>query len=422
MTYISRTDLNIVQIPTTIPTMGPVGSIVTDPDFKSRIVRATDASTNPSLVKNYSAGIGGSADANIWNTDSTMLSVADDGGFSVLLGFTPATLAIKRIFPNSRVVGGCLFSKINPNVMFNMQGTKIVQYDLSNRTLAALPAPVTVCDFASQLTGKIEWADFGGVENQDTVMSATFSISGGQGTGVYACVWTATKGYRTWNTETGQVTGDWGPLGQVAPCTDKFQIHNAKLNKGTAEYLIVASSAGTSTPNYFWRHDSLTVNNIGHVAPGGHWAGGYGHFYNNDSAPNIPFWSHTQRCLCDLNDATKIATPAPTASLMVGLGDHVSINGPSESLLVSFTSLVLPVGSVIKSFPAAWYNEVIGFDLSGTGKVYRFCHTFCKSNTGNFYADNAIGAVDQQNKFAAFTSDWMGTINRISDVFIVELK
>lgn len=405
--------------------MGPAGTVVTDPDFNNKIVRATDET----LLKLYAgpadftAGDGGSADVNMWNTDSTMLYVQDNGGGGIILGFNPSTLAVQRLFPSFRVAGSCVFSKTNPNVLFNLTGTKYLQYDLSNRTLATPPAPTVVCDFSGQLPGPATWNTVGGVENQDTVFTAAFSVAGAQGTGVYACAYTEGSGYRTWNTETGVVSGTTGITGTVS-FPDRFTIHNVKANK-TGQWLVVADTtlnAGAIGKGvYFWNINTLQVTNLETVW-GGHWCAGFAEFYNSDSSSTIPLWSHVRRSLYN-NSPKKIASPSPAPTSMIGLDDHTSMNGPDGMVLISGSAHVVTPKSVVPPFPAAWYNEILGFDLSGSGAVYRFCHTFTRGNTGNFYADNAIACGDQQNKFVAFTSDWGGTLaNGRYDVFIVELR
>lgn len=422
----SRTDLSIAPVGI-VPAMGPAGSMVVDPEFANKIVRMTDENTlqiggAPSQF--CAAGIGGSADVNVWNTDSTMLYVEDSGGLGGILGFNPATLAVTRLFPGWRP-GALVFSKVDPNVAFVFSGTTYSQYDLSDRTLATPPAPTVVCDFAAQLPEPSTWKTLGGVEGGDGIFSAAFSVDGLQGTGVYICVYTVGKGYRTWNTQTGAVTGTWGPFGQVT-CADRFLVHNIKANKNPGQWICVACTAKPAEggPVYFWNHDTLKVENIGSVAWGGHWCGGYAKFFNNDSSPTIPYGAHVQRTFTALAGATRLANPSPVPETQTGLDDHPSFNGPPSSMLATTTT------SMGKS-PATgpWWNEVLGFDLSGNGKVYRFCHTYSSGKAeaagapGGFYGDNAIGSVDQRNKFIAFTSDWnQSLLNGRCDVFVVQVR
>lgn len=423
--YASRTDLNL-QLISSVPAMGPMGSIVTDPDFGAKIVRATDEtllklSAGPAI---FGVGDGGSADTNVWNTDSTMLYVQDNGGGGIIIGFDPVALTVKRLFPNFRPIGPGVFSKFNPNVFFFLSGTKIMQFDLSNRALATPPTPMTVCDFDGQLPGTFTWHCLGGVENQDTVFTAAFSVAGAQGTGVFACAYTQGAGYRTWNTQSGVISGNFGVMGTVT-FPDRFTIHNVKPNKSGQWLVVVATTLSPGAIGkgpYLWNVNTLQVTNVGTVS-GGHWCAGFGEFYNADSSPTIPFWAQVRRSLYN-NNPRQIASAVPTPSkLLVGLDNHQSMNGPDGQVLLITSCEVLPPGTPIPPFPAAWYDEILGFDLSGSGKVWRFCHTFTRGNTGAFAADNAIGCGDQQNKFMAFTSDWMGQLaNGRGDVFIVVLR
>lgn len=426
MYYKSRTDLNITQVPTP-PVMGPAGSIVTDPDFGSTIIRFTD---EHSMVngQNAFAGIGGSADVNTFNTDSTLLLIQDSGGGGQVFNFNPLTLEIKRIYPKWRI-SSLIFSRLDPNVAFALNGTQFMRYDLSDRTTDNPPAPVMVCDFGPKLPGPQTWKAVGGVEAEDTVFTAAFSTTGGQGTGLWACAFTVGKGFRIYNTGSGQITGDYGPVGQVT-LQDLLTIHNVKASKDGG-WLVISQTSITSGPDkhgpFFWNIDTVTVNPVGSVAWGGHWTAGYGEFLNNDSCPTIPFWAHCRRSFVDLAHPVRLSNPSASGPVMVGLDDHLSYNGPQNSMVVSISAKVKPVGTIIPPFPAAWYDEVLGFDMSGNGIVYRFCHTFSSGVSGNFYGDNAIGVVDQLNKFVMWTSDWMGTLKNPNgtkrvDVFAVVLR
>ena len=66
------------------------GRIITDSSFGSHVARITDAATNPGIMnRTYTAGQGGSSDANIWNVDSTLLFIYDTGGGMFPMTFRP---------------------------------------------------------------------------------------------------------------------------------------------------------------------------------------------------------------------------------------------------------------------------------------------------------------------------------------------
>ncbi len=82
----------------------------------------------------------------------------------------------------------------------------------------------------------------------------------------------------------------------------------------------------------------------------------------------------------------------------------------------------------------AWYNEVMCTSpVSGT--TWRFAHTFTSVRSHRFNSAYAIGAISQDGRFFAWSSDWMGTLGSESgastctigtncrgDVFVVELQ
>src|SRR5262249_54429118 len=81
--YCARTDRLREPYPRTPPALGPAGSIITDPGFHSRILRVTDAKSDPD-------GLGrammspASAETNAWNSDGTKFYVLTPGGQYVL--------------------------------------------------------------------------------------------------------------------------------------------------------------------------------------------------------------------------------------------------------------------------------------------------------------------------------------------------
>lgn len=421
MYYKSRTDLTIVQTPQA-PTLGPAGSSVTDPDFSNLILRVTDETTANGL--NMYSGIGGSADVNVWNTNSTLLYLQDSGGGGAVFSLDPVSMGVNRVFSGWRVPGPLVFSKLDPTIAFNLNGTQFLRYDLSDTSTPIPPSPVVVCDFAGSLPGPATWRTIGGVEGADKVFTAAFSVNGAQGTGVYACAYLAGQGYRVLNTATGIVSGGPAPLGPIS-IPDRFTIHNVKSSKDgrTLTIGITQHLAGTGRGPFFWDIDSLNVYPLGTVASGGHGTTGIGAYFNNSSNAKIPTWSYCERLLSATGAPWRVANPSPNPEVMYGLDDHPSYNGADGSLMVtvstSTTSKTIPPAP----YPAAWWDEVLGFDQDGSGRVYRFCHHFSSTHSGNFYADNAIGSVDQLNTFVAFTSNWqLSLANGRSDVFVVKLR
>jgi len=91
--------------------------------------------------------------------------------------------------------------------------------------------------------------------------------------------------------------------------------------------------------------------------------------------------------------------------------------------------------SATTPFPSAWYNEILGIATDGSGKVWRFAHSYITAQSEFFDAQWAIGSGSQDGHYYLFTSDWQGTLGSASgsdactigtdcraDVFVVELK
>jgi putative Ig domain-containing protein len=441
----SRTDQDIVQLPSRPPNAGNLkgaGTIVTDPSFGNRMVRITDANTNPSptfVNRSYVSAASGSADDNPWNTDSTLLVVQDTGGNSFPFTFNPGTLQAARMYVSSfPTTNGLMlhdsgnWSRINPNVFYTSSGTAISKYNFTDRTNP--PSPQPVYDFTSGRNclpaGFTEtWNTRGGVSGDDTVFGMAYSNGGGQGSGVYAVAYKVGSGCSILNTSTGQVGGDWGATGTIN-IADRWTIHNAKLSKD-GNWLIIVSDTCTSAKctvgPYFWQ---VGTTNVGSCGQGphctGHWTEGYSHFINNNQIGN-----QESRPLSDATAVSELTPMLPT-TLQGTLDEHASWNNADSAdslpIIVSFWSPSSP-------FPAAWYNEITGVAADGSGKVWRFAHSFITGKSQVFNAFYGIGSVSQDGRFFLLSSDWMGTLGSESgtssctigedcrgDVFAVELN
>ena len=439
----SRTDFKVVQVPTP-PSVGNLlgaNTIVTDPDFANPIVRITDAHTNPHRrFKNrtYFTSSTGSADENLWNIDSTLLVVQDTGANSLPFTFDPSTLQAARMYVSSfPETNGLMlgdsgnWSRVDPNVFYTIAGTAIHKRDFTDRTHP--PSPQPVYDFSNCLPAgsSVTWSDNAGVGGDDTVFGMVYSNRGPQGTGTYAVVYKVGSGCSMLNTQTGQVTGDWGASGAIN-IADRWTIHNAKLSKD-GNWLIIANDLCTSfscsQAPYFWQIGTTNVNSCGDGGScSGHWTEGNTHWVNND---NSPMSNQVIRSLAQATSVSNLTFRFP-ANITAPFDQHQSWNNvdPADSLPFFATTW-----STISPFPAPWYNEVIGVAADGSDKTWRFGHTFITTNSQRFSTMYAIGSVSQDGKFFMFSSDWMGTLGSESgkpscsigrdcrgDVFVIQLR
>jgi hypothetical protein len=453
--YCSRTDLSPLQLPSLIPNVGNLAGanrVVEDPNFNSRIVRVTDANTDP-LHRNYTfiASASGSAEENLWNTDSTLFISYNTGAGVYPFTFDRTTMRAARLyaseFPSTEGMSMSSlgqWSRVNSQVLYVMNGTQLQKYDVSNRK--SPPSSELVYDYKSSPNclghdfPSNPWFTLGGVAAGDSAFAMGFSKSGSQDSpgANFVVVYTVGKGCRVYNTASGQVSGDWGPTGAVN-IPGRVHIHNAKLSKdGNWVYITWNNCANSSCPDaqpLFWNVPTQKVYLIGtcpsHSPCPAHQAAGYTHFFFEDgnAAPNfdlVPFSNLNSPTLLNPNQPPDFSSP---------WDQHPSWNNVSNSDDTPVcTSSFIPPGAPAK-FAFAWQDEVLCIATDGSGKVWRFAHTFNSDRSQRFSTSEAIGTVSQDGRFFIFSSDWMGTLGSESgsptctigtdcrgDVFIVELK
>jgi Putative Ig domain len=442
----SRSDLAVVQLPTppNVGNLSGANTIVTDPNFGNRIVRITDANTNPAArFKNrtFVTTSSGSADDNLWNIDSTLFTVQDTGTNTYLYSFNPSTLQAARMYASSFPATKGLvlpvssnWSRVNSNVLYTDSGTVLYKYDFTNRTNP--PSPQLVYDFTSSpnclpVGFKPTWSTKGGLSADDTVFAMAYSNSGSQGTGIYAVVYKVGSGCSVLNTQTGQVGGDWGAKGTI-DIPDRWTIHNVKLSKD-GNWLILSSTTCYSVictlQPYFWQVGTTTVSSCGVGGScSGHFTEGYTHWVNLD---NSPMSNQVIRSFYQPTSVRNLSSDFPPG-IIAPLDQHQSWNNADPADSLPFFSLTW---STISPFPAPWYNEIIGVAVDGSGKTWRFAHSFITARSQRFSTAYAIGTVSQDGRFIIFSSDWMGKLGSESgtttctvgtncrgDVFVVELR
>ncbi|MFZ1160100.1 MAG: hypothetical protein WAO10_20115, partial [Candidatus Sulfotelmatobacter sp.] len=438
----------VAQLPTSLPNVGNLAganTMVTDPAFGNPIVRITDFHTDPSaplsFARTFVTSSSGSADENLWNIDSTLFVLQSDGGAGYPYAFNAANLHATRLYPSSypssnglKLPGGGTWSRVSANLLYLDAGTTITSYDFTDRTNP--PTPQLVYDFTSSPSClppgfSVTWKTKGGVSAGDTVFAMAYSNHGNQGSAIYAVAYKVGSGCAMLNTQTGQITGDFGTSG-AANIKDRWTIHNVKLSKDGNWLIIAATNCLTSSCSkgpYFWQIGTTNVTSCGDSGLcSGHWTEGYTHWVNNN---NTPLGNQVIRTFAD-HDPLSITHSFPTG-IVAPFDQHQSWNNVDPADSVPFIATTWsPIG---KGFPAPWYNEIIGVASDGSGKVWRFAHSYISSRSGVFSTRYAIGSVSQDGRFFLFSSDWMGTLgseegdqtcrlasNCRGDVFVLQLN
>jgi Putative Ig domain len=443
----SRTDLDIVQVPAppSVGNLSGANTIVTDPNFANRIVRITDYNTDPSSIstdaRTFVSSTSGSADENLWNVDSTLLILQNNGGAAYPFTFDATTLQAARMYVSSYPASAGLklsddgtWSRVSPEVLYAYSSTAISKYDFSDRTTPPTSQPVF--DFTSSRNClpagfSVTWKTKGGVSAGDAVFGMAYSNTGNQGSAIYAVAYKVGSGCTMLNTQTGQVTGDWGTAGAIN-IKDRWTIHNAKLSKD-GNWLILSTQTCTSSNcshgPYFWQIGTTNVSSCGDGGKcGGHFTEGYSHWINND---NSPLSNQVIRSFAESALPASITNIFP-AGITTPFDQHQSWNNADPADSVPFLS---STWSTVSPFPAPWYNEIIAVASDGSGKTWRFAHSFMTGRSQRFSALYAIGSVSQDGRFFLFSSDWMGKLGSESgaatctvgsdcrgDVFVVELR
>src|SRR5438034_3717357 len=419
--YCARTDRRPEPYSPTPPAIGAAGSVITDPAFRSRIVRVTDASIDPQHPGG-SYNTPGSAAQNPWNADSTRFYLANRAGGLWLFGFNTDTMTTRNM-GKLKVPwrGVAQFSYRQPNLLYGISARNPVfqQYDVASEKLNTLHDPSSC--FA------LKPSDWGGVISVSADDNRLLGVFGPQQDRNYLLyIYDRGRGCRWYNPETREIGGQWGPKGAVAaPFT--LNIHDARISK-SGEYVEIA---GGGKGPFFWQVDTTNVtlcaNKENHCL--GHHAMGYSHLVNS------PNRTHPLELVVrPLNVLTGFKSLFGVMPPLIGWYDyHISWNSanPQDETPACFSTYrpgnpKSPDTPLLVNGP--WENEVDCVEMDGKAQtVWRFAHTYSTAKNG--FWSTPRGNVSPDGRFFIFTSDWQDHLGTEpngkqyrTDVFIVELR
>jgi len=422
--YSARTDRRTEPYKDTPPAIGPAGSVITDPIFGSRILRVTDPGADPKGA-GRSLFTPSSAEQNSWNKTSTMFYVDTAGGSFVLYSFDPTAMkAHLASAPNLPWNGEPQFSFSQANILYGMvrQDPVFQQYDVAN-------GKVTDINDASKCV-KLQSSDKGHgvtVSADDNRFMATLGPQQDKNYLVY--IYDRALGCRWYNTQTGEIGGQWGPKGTIS-APDRFLMHNARLAKsGKFVYVTRGGGPGIGKGWAVWEIDTL---NVGVCERGcmGHHVVGYSHILGPSGMSHpLDVW---MRPLNHVNDHSPLISGLEPAKDF-WYDSHYSWNNvdAADSSPVCF-STYSPKNPDVRGNPllvtGPWENEIDCAETDGKGsKVWRFAHTYSTAKNG--FWSQPRGNVSQDGRFFMFTSDWQDQLGKMpngekyrTDVFVVELK
>lgn len=402
--------------------------VFVDPDFGSSMVRATDETTNYMDPDTY-LSVEGSGKENEWSADGKKFYVTTRGGGILVFGFDPVTMTISSL-PQAEPGKGLhpplrpgTFSNIDPDLIYGTHdpySLTIVSYRFS--TGASMPVIDT------RTCGLVPTLGYGPsvASDDDVSLSADdkrISISEGGSQfdeHMFVVVYDRNLGCRWYNTQTGQIGGQWGPRGKATIATS-YLIGHAHLSLN-GKYVRIGTSDGVW---YLWNLATLAVTSC--PLDSTRDCAGYGTVGYNDyvNAPGtLDDMNVVKHPWSNLSRITPLVYPLPPTGWEQEM--HFSWNNvDAKDSTPVCASRYSYDGDVTIDQPFA--GEIICFETDGLAStVWRFAHHRAAFLTPYFHTQ-PLGTVSKDGRFFLFSSDWdaqlgVGTDGTPrSDVFIVKL-
>jgi hypothetical protein len=405
----------------------PVRTVFKDPDFGSSMVRVTDANTNPQQPGSYFRN-SASVD-NEWSLDSRKFFVTGKGSVLLAFGFDPATMTISSL-PGAGGGGGlrlpivrdAAFSNLDPDLIFGMTGTApltLNSYRFSTRTLS-LVGDLTTCGTQPPLVvGKlVTTSDLSNsVDDNRLVVSAGGNQFGNR---ILVVVYDRKLGCRWYNTQTGQIGGQWGQSG-TSPIPS-FLIRHSSLS-GNGQYVKISVDR---LGFLIWDLATLNVTACPNGGPrkcGGYGAMGFSTYVNPAGA--VDELNLLRRPLSNLVNLTQLQNPLPLPYYL-GMELHPTwSNGRFNDNAPICGSTYSASGDTRITQP--YDGEIFCMETDGVAStVWRFGHNRATWDPEYFWSE-PFGNVSSDGHFFLFSSGWDGQVgvsadgSPRSDVWIVKL-
>jgi hypothetical protein len=386
----------------------PVNTIFADPDFGSPMLRVTDETTDFTHPGSY-LQTQGSGEENEWSIDSGKFWVGGKGSHAFAFAFDPSRMAVSSLpgaAPGKGLLlplrAGATFSSVDPDLIYGTTNTSpltITSYRFSSRVSTSV-VDTRTCSTQPPLVS-------GNRSDDDLTLStddSRFSISEGGHQGVansFVVIYDTTLGCRWYNSETGQIGGQWGPTGTAIGPTTTFAIRHAYMSKSGNYVRIMTGGQGF----YVWDLATLNVTDCGHKSGldcFGYGVVGYNSYVN---APGIvEYMQIVKRPLGNIGQISELVSPlADPHQFEITLHFTWSDVDANDSVPVCGTSYQYEGEGDIQK---PWEGEVFCVETDGNAStIWRFAHNRANWITP-YYNTQPLGGVSQDGRFFLFSSGW----------------
>jgi hypothetical protein len=271
----------------------------------------------------------------------------------------------------------------------------------------------------------------------DNTFGVSFSNQpGGQDHGFHFALYNVSTGHcRVVNTSTGTIVDNGVLVGNVS-FSERFFIHegHSTINPAYAGISAGPCISGTcGTGNYLWTVNSTTILSCQTPAVcGGEAALGFSQMENGTGTGNWNIHTYVSWQTSTLLIGNPAVIP-PGLSSCAGNIQHTSwVNNDASDTL----PIMAVYGGTCTVFNSAWQKEMVIIPQSGAFGI-RENHTFNTGHNLQFDISSPLAQISPDGRFAAFGSDWMGTLGPSGtttpgrcvlattcrgDVFVVKLR
>lgn len=416
------TDQRLVPYPATPPDLGGAGSVIVDPFCGNRILRVTDANSDPARPGMNWVTPSSSA-AQPWAADSSACIVGDQGGGWWLVRFDPESFA-GQLGPKTPAM--TTFSEQDSDLMYGISALTIRTWQPSTNKLETvfdvrdypeIPVPAEPRWYLNSLS--VDWSD-----NRIAV-----NLGPGQDKNWFVLVWDVDLGLAWLRTDTGEY-GGWGNAGQIPNWPGNLLLHDSRISRSGTTVKLGFQNTPTQAVT-FWRPGTgsfqMTLQSSEVPVCLGHQNMGFSTFYGADLR-TVPFqW--IQAPLWALPAWQNLQKPVPKPVANWWDDWHMSVCADPQDRNPLFISTVNSQRNPTNGGPptanAPGDNEILAMSVDGTGRWWRLAHTY-STGRGNFWS-TPRGNVSPDGRFFLFTSDWQLTLGGTQpqqrvDAFLLKMR